>query len=170
MLGKKSGLDSIRIKAEELGLDVPEERYAELLAAVKRLGTEKRGLVTDDGECRASRWGESAASRRRAADGEVAYDGSPSAAGCVGRTGSSRDAGPASSTLQSRARSDRRTRPGPRWRARPQLAIADAKTTISGDHAARLRGGSAGRGRLLVLPDAKAWRRRCVAAGRSRSA
>jgi isopropylmalate/homocitrate/citramalate synthase len=48
VLGKKSGLDSIRIKAEELGLDVPEERRRELLAAVKRLGEEKRGLVTDD--------------------------------------------------------------------------------------------------------------------------
>jgi isopropylmalate/homocitrate/citramalate synthase len=48
VLGKKSGLDSIRIKAEELGLDVPEERRAEVLAAVKKLGTEKRGLVTDD--------------------------------------------------------------------------------------------------------------------------
>ena len=48
VLGKKSGLDSIRIKVEELGLDVPEERRAGLLEAVKRLGTEKRGLVTDD--------------------------------------------------------------------------------------------------------------------------
>ena len=48
VLGKKSGLDSIRLKAEELGLDVPGERHAELLAAVKRLGTEKRRLVTDD--------------------------------------------------------------------------------------------------------------------------
>jgi len=48
VLGKKSGLDSIRIKAEELGLDVPEERRADVLAAVKRLGAEKRGLVTDD--------------------------------------------------------------------------------------------------------------------------
>jgi isopropylmalate/homocitrate/citramalate synthase len=48
VLGKKSGLDSIRIKADELGLNVPEERRAELLAAVKKLGTEKRGLVTDD--------------------------------------------------------------------------------------------------------------------------
>ena len=47
MLGKKSGLDSIRLKAEELGLDVPEERYAEVLAAVKQLGTKKRRLVTD---------------------------------------------------------------------------------------------------------------------------
>jgi isopropylmalate/homocitrate/citramalate synthase len=48
VLGKKSGLDSIRIKAEELGLDVPEERRAEVLAAVKKLGAEKRGLVTDE--------------------------------------------------------------------------------------------------------------------------
>ncbi len=48
VLGKKSGIDSIRIKAEELGLDVPEERRPALLEAVKRLGTEKRGLVTDD--------------------------------------------------------------------------------------------------------------------------
>ena len=38
VLGKKSGLDSIRIKADELGLDVPEERRAEVLAAVKQLG------------------------------------------------------------------------------------------------------------------------------------
>jgi isopropylmalate/homocitrate/citramalate synthase len=48
VLGKKSGLDSIRIKAEELGLDVPEEQRAAVLEAVKRLGTDKRGLVTDD--------------------------------------------------------------------------------------------------------------------------
>jgi isopropylmalate/homocitrate/citramalate synthase len=48
VLGKKSGLDSIRIKAEELGLDVPEERRAEVLARVKELGMQKRGLVTDE--------------------------------------------------------------------------------------------------------------------------
>jgi isopropylmalate/homocitrate/citramalate synthase len=48
VLGKKSGLDSIRIKAEELGLDVAEDRRAELLAKVKELGARKRGLVTDD--------------------------------------------------------------------------------------------------------------------------
>ena len=47
VLGKKSGLDSIRIKVSELGLDVPEERYPELLEAVKRTGTKKRGLVAD---------------------------------------------------------------------------------------------------------------------------
>ena len=48
VLGKKSGIDSIRIKAEELGLDVPDARRAELLAKVKDLGTRKRGLVSDD--------------------------------------------------------------------------------------------------------------------------
>jgi isopropylmalate/homocitrate/citramalate synthase len=48
VLGKKSGLDSIRIKADELGLELPEERRAEALAKVKELGARKRGLVTDD--------------------------------------------------------------------------------------------------------------------------
>jgi isopropylmalate/homocitrate/citramalate synthase len=47
VLGKKSGLDSIRIRAIELGLDLPEERYPAALAEVKRLGTRTRGLVTD---------------------------------------------------------------------------------------------------------------------------
>jgi isopropylmalate/homocitrate/citramalate synthase len=48
VLGKKSGIDSIRLKLEELGLEVGEDRQRELLAAVKRLGAEKRRLVTDD--------------------------------------------------------------------------------------------------------------------------
>lgn len=48
VLGKKSGIDSIRIKAEELGLDVPQERHADLLAAVKAHGIATRRLVTDD--------------------------------------------------------------------------------------------------------------------------
>jgi isopropylmalate/homocitrate/citramalate synthase len=48
VLGKKSGLDSIRIKCAELGIDVSEERHAQLLARVKQLGAEKRGLVTDE--------------------------------------------------------------------------------------------------------------------------
>jgi isopropylmalate/homocitrate/citramalate synthase len=47
VLGKKSGLDSIRIKADELGLEVSDELLPELLEAVKRAGTKKRGLVTD---------------------------------------------------------------------------------------------------------------------------
>ena len=48
VLGKKSGLDSIRIKADELGLDLDDDAQRELLARVKELGTQKRGLVTDD--------------------------------------------------------------------------------------------------------------------------
>ena len=47
VLGKKSGLDSIRIKADELGLDVPDELLSALLESVKQAGTKKRGLVTD---------------------------------------------------------------------------------------------------------------------------
>jgi isopropylmalate/homocitrate/citramalate synthase len=47
VLGKKSGIDSIRIALERIGLEVPAERQAELLAAVKRLGTQKQRLVTD---------------------------------------------------------------------------------------------------------------------------
>jgi isopropylmalate/homocitrate/citramalate synthase len=48
VLGKKSGIDSIRIKAEELGLELPEDAERELLAKVKALGAKKRGLVSDD--------------------------------------------------------------------------------------------------------------------------
>jgi isopropylmalate/homocitrate/citramalate synthase len=48
VLGKKSGIDSIRIKSAELGLEVPEEEQPALLDAVKKLGIEKRGLVTDE--------------------------------------------------------------------------------------------------------------------------
>jgi len=47
VLGKKSGLDSIRIKLAELGLETPAEQHAELLELVKKAGTRKRGLVTD---------------------------------------------------------------------------------------------------------------------------
>ncbi len=48
VLGKKSGLDNIDIKCRELGLTVPEEKRAALLAAVKQRSIEKRGLLTDD--------------------------------------------------------------------------------------------------------------------------
>jgi len=47
VLGKKSGLDSIRIKVDELGLDVPDDLLPALLESVKRAGAKKRGLVTD---------------------------------------------------------------------------------------------------------------------------
>jgi isopropylmalate/homocitrate/citramalate synthase len=48
VLGKKSGIDSIRIKAQELGLDLDEDAQRELLVRVKELGTKKRDVVTDD--------------------------------------------------------------------------------------------------------------------------
>lgn len=48
VLGKKSGLDSIRIKLDELRLQTPQDRWPELLAEVKALGARKHGLVTDD--------------------------------------------------------------------------------------------------------------------------
>jgi len=48
VLGKKSGADSIRIKAAELDLDVPEERRPQLLEEVKALAISKRGLLTDE--------------------------------------------------------------------------------------------------------------------------
>jgi isopropylmalate/homocitrate/citramalate synthase len=48
VLGKKSGIDSIRIKAQELGLDLEDDAERELLVKVKDLGTKKRDIVTDD--------------------------------------------------------------------------------------------------------------------------
>jgi len=48
VLGKKSGIASIEIKLDELGIEVPEERRAELLAEVKIRGAAKQGIVTDD--------------------------------------------------------------------------------------------------------------------------
>ena len=48
VLGKKRGIDTIRIALERLGLEVPPERHAELLAEVKRQGTTTRSLVPDD--------------------------------------------------------------------------------------------------------------------------
>ena len=47
VLGKKSGLDSIDLKCKELGLELPADQRPAALAAVKRKGIEKRGLLTD---------------------------------------------------------------------------------------------------------------------------
>ena len=47
VLGKKSGADSIRIKAQELGIALSEDEQAALIEAVKRRGTANRGLVSD---------------------------------------------------------------------------------------------------------------------------
>ena len=48
VLGKKSGLSNIKIKGEELGLDIPEDKRAGVLAQVKDLGTKNARLVTDE--------------------------------------------------------------------------------------------------------------------------
>ena len=48
VLGKKSGIDSIAIKAKELGISLSPQEQQAALAAVKRAGTEKRGLVSDN--------------------------------------------------------------------------------------------------------------------------
>ena len=47
VLGKKSGIDSIAIKSKDLGISLTAEQQQTVLSAVKRAGTEKRGLVTD---------------------------------------------------------------------------------------------------------------------------
>src|SRR6202163_1231923 len=47
VLGKKSGLENISIKAKELGMQLTAEQQQAILALVKRKGTEKRGLVSD---------------------------------------------------------------------------------------------------------------------------
>src|SRR5437868_14492069 len=43
VLGKKSGLDSIDLKCEELSISIPPEQRAALLTAVKKLAIAKRG-------------------------------------------------------------------------------------------------------------------------------
>ena len=48
VLGKKSGLSNIKIKGEELGLDIPDDKRAGVLAQVKDLGTKNARLVTDE--------------------------------------------------------------------------------------------------------------------------
>ena len=46
-LGKKSGLDSVKIKLAELGLELPDEDLPTVLEAVKKAGTRKRGVLSD---------------------------------------------------------------------------------------------------------------------------
>ena len=48
VLGKKSGLASIKIKSDELGLDVPEVHHATLLERVKAQAISNSGLISDD--------------------------------------------------------------------------------------------------------------------------
>ena len=48
VLGKKSGLDNIVLKAKELGLNIAPEQRAAVLAGVKKLAVERRSLLNDD--------------------------------------------------------------------------------------------------------------------------
>ena len=48
VLGKKSGIASIKIKCEELKLDAPVASYPALLEEVKSLAMRNRRLLTDD--------------------------------------------------------------------------------------------------------------------------
>lgn len=48
VLGKKSGLDSIDLKAKDLSLTIASDQRAAILAAVKKRAIAKRGLLTDD--------------------------------------------------------------------------------------------------------------------------
>jgi isopropylmalate/homocitrate/citramalate synthase len=48
VLGKKSGLANIKLKVEELGIDLPEARVAEVLARVKDQATRVGRLLTDE--------------------------------------------------------------------------------------------------------------------------
>lgn len=48
VLGKKSGLSSIKLKVQELGIDVPEEKFPDLLSRVKHDATAAGRLMTDE--------------------------------------------------------------------------------------------------------------------------
>ncbi len=48
VLGKKSGLDSIDLKAKELGVEIAPAQRGPILAAVKKRAIAKRGLISDE--------------------------------------------------------------------------------------------------------------------------
>ena len=48
VLGKKSGVDNIILKSQELGLTIPAEQRQAVLAGVKQRAIQKRGLVSDE--------------------------------------------------------------------------------------------------------------------------
>jgi isopropylmalate/homocitrate/citramalate synthase len=48
VLGKKSGLDSIDLKAKELGVAIAQEQRGPILAAIKKRAIAKRGLLSDE--------------------------------------------------------------------------------------------------------------------------
>jgi len=47
VLGKKSGLASIKLKLAELGMNVPEDRFGDILSTVKNKATAEGRLLTD---------------------------------------------------------------------------------------------------------------------------
>lgn len=48
VLGKKSGLSNIDIRGKDLGLDIPEDKRAAILAEVKDISTKNERLITDE--------------------------------------------------------------------------------------------------------------------------
>ena len=48
VLGKKSGLASVELKAKELGLEIPEDKRDVILSEVKDVATRNARLITDD--------------------------------------------------------------------------------------------------------------------------
>ncbi|MCS7097976.1 MAG: hypothetical protein NZ922_03235 [Candidatus Methanomethyliaceae archaeon] len=48
VLSKKSGFYNLKLKLEELKINVPEEKYPEILSLIYRYSLEKKGEVTDD--------------------------------------------------------------------------------------------------------------------------
>jgi isopropylmalate/homocitrate/citramalate synthase len=48
VLGKKSGLSSVKLKLKELGLDVDAEKHADILNNIKVKATAAQGLISDD--------------------------------------------------------------------------------------------------------------------------
>jgi isopropylmalate/homocitrate/citramalate synthase len=48
ILSKKSGPYNLDLKLKELGLDIPRERYPEILGRVYEISLQKRGAVSDE--------------------------------------------------------------------------------------------------------------------------
>ena len=49
VLGKKSGLLSVKLKLKDLGMkEISDEARADVVRRIKALGMEKKGLVSDD--------------------------------------------------------------------------------------------------------------------------
>ncbi|MDH5806730.1 MAG: hypothetical protein QXW62_02830 [Candidatus Methanomethylicaceae archaeon] len=48
VLSKKSGLYNLKLKLEELKINIPEEKYPEIMSLVYKLSLEKKGEVTDE--------------------------------------------------------------------------------------------------------------------------